>query len=166
MKRVMIIGCSGAGKSTLARELAQRTGLPVIHLDREHWRPGWVEPPELEWQSRVAQLAGQPEWIIDGNYGSTLKTRLARADTVILLDFPRWRCLWGIFRRIRASYGRTRDDMAAGCPEKLDLEFLKWVWNWRRNSRPRTLALLDEFSGRVHILRSPSEVKFFLTASV
>jgi len=44
MERVMIIGCAGAGKSTLARKLGAITGLPVIHLDREHWRPGWVEP--------------------------------------------------------------------------------------------------------------------------
>jgi len=32
VKRVAVVGSGGAGKSTLARELGQRTGIPVIHL--------------------------------------------------------------------------------------------------------------------------------------
>jgi adenylate kinase family enzyme len=40
MRRVLVIGISGAGKSTFARELAARIGLPLIHLDKEFWRPG------------------------------------------------------------------------------------------------------------------------------
>jgi adenylate kinase family enzyme len=52
MKRVLVIGSGGAGKSTFSRRLGERTGLEVIHLDVEHWRPGWVEPPKEEWPSR------------------------------------------------------------------------------------------------------------------
>ncbi|MEO9901595.1 isopentenyl transferase family protein [Nisaea sp.] len=44
MNRVLILGCPGAGKSTAARSLAKITGLPVIHLDRHYWEPGWVRP--------------------------------------------------------------------------------------------------------------------------
>lgn len=40
MRRVLVIGASGAGKSTFAARMGQRTGLPVIHLDREYWQPG------------------------------------------------------------------------------------------------------------------------------
>ena len=45
MKRVMIVGQPGAGKSTIARQIGQRTGLPVVHIDKIHWMPGWVERP-------------------------------------------------------------------------------------------------------------------------
>jgi adenylate kinase family enzyme len=49
MQRVAIIGSRGAGKSTLARKLGGILGLPVIHLDKEYWQPGWTEPPKAEW---------------------------------------------------------------------------------------------------------------------
>lgn len=42
MRRVMIVGHPGSGKSTLARAMGERTGLPVVHIDQIHWRPGWV----------------------------------------------------------------------------------------------------------------------------
>ncbi|MFX8106590.1 AAA family ATPase, partial [Acinetobacter baumannii] len=77
MRRVVVIGCSGAGKSTLARRLGERTGLPVVHLDREDWRPGGGEPPRGDWRARVAALAADESWIMDGQYGGTLDLRLA-----------------------------------------------------------------------------------------
>lgn len=43
--RIMVIGSGGAGKSTFARELAKRTGLPLIHLDMHHWRLLFRESP-------------------------------------------------------------------------------------------------------------------------
>ena len=70
MRRVLVIGISGAGKSTFARELAARIGLPLIHLDKEFWRPGWVTTQQPQWRARVAALAAQDTWIIDGNYGA------------------------------------------------------------------------------------------------
>jgi adenylate kinase family enzyme len=51
-RRILVIGCSGAGKSTLAWAIANRHQLPLIHLDRFFWRPGWVAPSEPEWMRR------------------------------------------------------------------------------------------------------------------
>ena len=53
-----IIGPSGAGKSTLARQLGAITGLPVVHLDREFWRAGWVPTPDAEWDERLGEPSG------------------------------------------------------------------------------------------------------------
>ncbi len=52
-ERILIIGPSGSGKSTLAITLSGLTGLPVIHLDKEFWQPGWVLPNGIEWQITV-----------------------------------------------------------------------------------------------------------------
>jgi adenylate kinase family enzyme len=67
MERVLVIGSPGSGKSTLATELAQRTGLPLIHLDQQYWRAGWIEPDKGDWATEVEALIAGERWIIDGN---------------------------------------------------------------------------------------------------
>ncbi len=95
MKRVLIIGPCGSGKSTLACELAPRMGLPLVHMDQLGWQAGWVETEKAELNARLAAAVAEDEWLIEGNYGSTLAPRLERADTVIYLDFPIRLCLGG-----------------------------------------------------------------------
>lgn len=162
MQRVLILGCSGAGKTTLANELSRRTGLPVIHLDTEFFQPGWTEPDKQEWAAKVEELAARTQWIMDGNFLDAAAPRLARADTVIFLDFPRWRCVWGIVRRTARYLGRTRPDIPAGCVESIDVAFYRYVWTWRTKYRARVLALLNEFGGDTVILKLPKDAYQFL----
>lgn len=115
-RRIAVLGSSGAGKSTLSVALGAATGLPVVHLDKEHWQPGWTEPDRDTWNARLAELAAAPEWIIDGQYGASLCVRLERADLAIFLDLPTSLCLWRVGRRILGSYGRVRPDMAMDAP--------------------------------------------------
>ena len=163
MKRVLIIGSAGAGKSTLARTLGSLLHLPVIHLDAIYWQPGWVETGKEEWQRTVAGLAQQETWIMDGNYSGTLATRIAAADAVIFLDFPRWLCLWRILRRRMHYAGRTRPDMGPGCSERVTWEFLRWAWNYPARSRPGVRRLLQEHGARkiIRVLSSPARVRRF-----
>jgi len=168
MKKVLIIGPGGAGKSTIARRLGQLLQIEVFHLDRHYWQPGWVEPPKNIWQARVEQLLSRESWIIDGNYSGTLSTRLQACDTVIFLDLSRVLCVWRIIRR-RLKYRKmNRPDMADGCEERFSLEFLSWIWNYSRRSRPKVLALLkaNEETKQIVWLRSRIEVEQFLTSTI
>lgn len=160
----MIIGSGGAGKSTLARELGSILGLEVIHLDTLYWHPGWVETPKLEWQSIIQDLTLRESWIMDGNYSGTLDIRLAIADTVIFLDFPRMLCLWRVIKRSWQYAGQSRPDMASGCPERLTWEFLKFVWTYPITRLPNILNKLSQLppNQQVIILRKPEEVREFL----
>jgi adenylate kinase family enzyme len=164
MRRVSIIGSGGAGKSTLARKLGEITGLPVVHLDSEFWRPGWTETPKDEWRSRVEGLIEGEKWIIDGNFGGTMEIRLGAADTVILLDFPRMLCTYRAVKRAVIYRNRTRPDMGPGCNEKLDLEFLRWVWQFPGKTLARIENRLERLGPDVRVVRlhSPREVEIFL----
>lgn len=164
MQRVLVIGSGGSGKTTLARRLGARLGLAVVHLDALYWRAGWVEPPREVWRERVAELARREAWVMDGNYSGTLEQRLAACDTVVFLDLPRTLCLWRVLKRGLTYHGRSRPDMAAGCPERLTLDFLLWVWRYPARSRPKVLRLLAAHAEgrRVVRLRSRAEVEEFL----
>lgn len=160
----MILGCCGAGKSTLARQLHQKTKLPLIHLDKEYWQPNWVETEPEIWKNKIHEFAQKSAWIMDGNYGGTVDIRLQSADTIIYLDRSRWLCLYRVLKRIVIHYGKTRADMNEGCKERFDWEFIKYVYYFYDKKRPKTLAQISKFSSskQVFILNSDKAVRRFL----
>jgi len=164
MKRILILGSAGAGKTVLARQLGARLDLPIIHLDRHFWLPGWQCVSGNSWPDIVQELTLGECWIIDGNYRSTLDMRLDACDTAIFLDFPRTLCLAHAFKRLVQYRNRSRADIGPGCQERLDWNFVKWIWSFPERSRPEMLAKLDRARSRKHviILKSPAAVTAFL----
>jgi adenylate kinase family enzyme len=113
-RRVLVTGMAGSGKSMFSRTLAAKTGLPVIHLDRHYWKPGWVAPSEPEWREKQRDLLAGDSWIADGNYSGSLDLRLERADTVVFLDTPWWVCAKrALLRGVRKPAG----EMPEGCDD-------------------------------------------------
>ncbi|WP_145155091.1 P-loop NTPase family protein [Pseudomonas oryzihabitans] len=138
MRRIVILGNAGSGKSTLARQLGKHLKLPVVHLDRLFWEPGWAEPDAEQFRSRVRSALVTDSWVCEGNYARrTFDLRLGRTDLIIWLDTPRLTCFLRVV--IRSALNRPRPDLPDGCTEKLDREFfafLRYVWNFDRDSRP------------------------------
>ncbi len=144
---------------------AAKLDLPLIHLDALYWQPGWTEMPKDQWRAVIDGLCERDAWVMDGNYGGTLYRRLSACDTVIFLDLPRSVCVWRTLKRRWQFRHHLRPDMGPGCPERLDWQFLRWVWNYRRDRRPGILAKLERLSAdgkRVIILRSVADVDLFL----
>ena len=146
MQRVLVMGSSGSGKSTFARRLSALTGIPTVSIDALFWKPGWVESDKYDFERRMIEVAREPRWIMDGNYTRNGAGELRRelSDTIIWFDLPRSTCMLGILGRIAGSYGQVRPEMAAGCPEKIDLEFFRYVWTYREQQRPK---LVEYFEG-------------------
>lgn len=162
MQRVAVVGSGGAGKTTFSERLGALVGLPVVHLDRHFWRPGWEASEREEWRRSQAELLAGESWIADGNYSSTLDLRLERADTVIVLGASRWRCLWRVVRRSLAHRGQELQ--APGCPERLDREFLRYVWRYPTDARPRLDAAIARHRAALTVveLSTPRAVEAYL----
>ncbi|MHA2003191.1 MAG: DNA topology modulation protein [Candidatus Thorarchaeota archaeon] len=164
MKRVLVLGPSGSGKSTFAEKLADLLSVPCIHLDTHYWKPNWVETPREEWFEVVRELISQESWVMDGNYSSTLEMRIRRADTAIFLDVPRRLSFWRVFKRRVMHRGQVRPELASGCYEKIDFDFIKWIWNYPKRSRPVVEKILSENSDgkSIRILKNSKESSEFL----
>lgn len=102
---------------------------------------------------------------MEGNYAAaTFASRLPRADLIVVIEQPRRVCMRRVLWRSLTQWGRSRPDMAPGCPERFDVVFLRYVWNYRRNSAPKIDALLEQAAPAAPIvrLRSDAEIARFL----
>lgn len=141
MKKVIIIGCPGSGKSTFARALHKKTRIPLFYLDMMYWNSDKTTVSKEVFRERLRKVLSEDEWIIDGNYGSTMDMRMAECDTVFFLDYCTDICISGIKDRM----GKTRPDMPWIETEE-DAEFLEFIRNYNTESRPKVLELLNKYS--------------------
>lgn len=127
--RIAIVGPPGSGKSTLARHLGAIYDLPVHHLDRHFWRPGWRKVPDSERAAILDELLAGDKWIIEGSYLHCQADLIAAADQVIVLATPRLVCLWRVFKRHWASGERA--DLLDGCRDRLSVAAMWKILTWR-----------------------------------
>ncbi len=163
--RILVIGCSGGGKSTLSQRIARRFGLTYVSIDRDVlWLPGWVQRGKPEQNRLLVAFSAGERWIMDGTNTSTFDIRVPRSDLVIWVRMPRWLCIWGILSRWITNRGGTRPEMAPGCPEKIDLDFIRFVWTWEKVYGPRVLAgLAAHAAGKpVLMLKSRAQMRDLL----
>lgn len=167
MNRVMVIGVSaGVGKSTFARALGKLTKIGVTHLDRLYWKSGWVEASAEEFSSAQREIVKRDQWIIEGNYTSTIDIREPHADTVIYLELPLRVCLYRVVKRRIQYHGKTREDLTEGCPEKIDWAFIKFILTTYGRRKRKMLERMQRYANEgktVHHLKSSAQIQGFLS---
>lgn len=160
MKKIMVIGCPGSGKSTFSRTLHKLTDIPLFHLDIMNWNSDRTTVDKAVFRERLSNTIQKDEWIIDGNYGSTIELRLQACDTVIFLDYPLNVCLDGIKER----RGKKRTDMPwIENVNEEDAEFIEFIKNYNSQSRPKVMELLSKYSHKhIYIFKNRNEADEFL----
>ena len=164
--KIAIIGYSGAGKSTLAQKLSQFYSIPKLHMDTLQFQPGWQDS-DRDWMKTEMKnfLTNHSDWVIDGNYSwCYYEERMLKADQIIFLNFSPWTCLLRAFKRYLKYRGQVRKSMAAGWPERFDLEFIRWIlWDGRtKTAKERYQRVQETYPEKVIVLRSQKEIDHFL----
>ena len=158
MRKVIVIGCPGSGKSTVSRALHNKTSIPLYHLDMMYWNADKTTVEKSVFLERLSAVLEKDEWIIDGNYGSTMELRMVACDTVIFLDYPLKICLDGIKER----RGKPRSDMPWIETEE-DAEFIEFIKNYEEQQKPKVLELLKKHSDKsIIIFKSREQADAFL----
>ena len=159
MKKIMVIGCPGSGKSTFSRALHKRTGIPLFHLDMLYWNKDKTTVEKHVFLKLLSEIFQKNEWIIDGNYASTLELRLKECDTVIFLDFPQDICINGIKER----KGKAHSDIPWISNEEDNLKLIEFAKSYNLQCRPEIFELLDKYSHKnIYILKNRDEADKFL----
>jgi adenylate kinase family enzyme len=153
-KRIVVVGRAGSGKTSTAMRLGAEHGLPVVHLDRLAWGPGWRLVDVGQFDALQDELVLGNEWVLDGGYlGSRgWHARLRRADLVVITEAPLPVCLWRIVRRSMRRSPDRRPDLPEGCDEEFSLYFVWWTIGWRWRHR-RLHAEIREKRPDVEITR-------------
>lgn len=141
MKRVLVLGCPGSGKTYFSKRLAQKTNLPLVHIDNIYWNKDKVSCSREELINRLKPILAQEEWILDGNYHQTLELRLERCTDVFFLNLPREVCVRGMKERI----GVVRDDIPWVESEEDAEELIEWTKDYEEKTRPIELELLKKY---------------------
>ena len=158
--KIIITGCCGSGKSTLSRKLADRTGLPLYHLDMIWWRPDETHIPREEFDRILGELTAGERWIIEGDYSRTYELQLRACDTLIFLDYDEQTCMTGLRQRV----GQKRSDIP-WVEQRLEQELVDMVFSYRQDKRPKLLALLAQYpEKRVIVFHTRAEADAWLEA--
>lgn len=158
MKKIIVIGCPGSGKSTFSKALHKITGIPLFHLDMLFWNKDKTTVEKSVFLEKLSEIIKTDEWIIDGNYASTMEFRLKECDTVVFLDLPSDICLNGIKER----RGKARSDIPWIETEE-DAEFTDFIKNYNSQNRPQVIKLLNEYSYKnIFIFKNRDEAEEFL----
>lgn len=159
MRRILVIGNGGAGKSTLSRAVGQMLSLPVVHLDRLWWLPGWVNRTAEEFDALLSKELAKPAWIMDGNYRRTFSWRLRYADFCAVLDVDDETCLCNAKERAEKYAGRSRPDMADGCIERVADDFVEWIGQYREKVLPEMPDILKESGVPYRVFSSSAQAE-------
>ncbi|KNY10260.1 AAA family ATPase [Achromobacter piechaudii] len=125
--RICILGPSNSGKSTLAEAISRKRGMPAIHLDQLFHLPhtDWQPRPKDEFLRLHDEAIQQEQWVMDGNYTSSIGPRLERATGLILLDLPTATSLFRYFRR--TLFERDRRGALAGSKDSVKWDMIHHI---------------------------------------
>ena len=123
-----------------------------------YWKEDKTIIPKNIFLEQLSNILKKNEWIIDGNYSSTMELRIQKCDTIIFLDYPTDVCLQGIKERL----GKKRTDIPWAETEE-DLEFIEFIKTYNLKQKPQVIELLKTYNDKnIFIFNNRKEADEFL----
>lgn len=141
--KFLIVGNIGSGKSTLARALAERSGLPVLELDRLHDGGDAPRPDPAAVRARLEGFCNASrDWIVADTAGHLVQATLAWQPELLFLNPGPVVCL-------RNCRERSLDSRAAA--QRLPEQLQRVADYYRRDADENSLqthrAIYDNYQG-------------------
>ena len=110
----------------------------------------------------MASLVQQASWIMDGTYESSLDLRIPHADSIILIENSRWKCLWRAVKRRATIDDQRRPDAPDG--QTLEYAFLRYIWQYPSVTRPFVHQCLQQYGAEKPVveLKGSGQIQRFL----
>lgn len=162
--KIQVVGYSSSGKSTFSKRLSKHYHIDVLHIDKIFFGPNWEQRNKKKIEDEIHEFMKKDQWIIDGQYRKIATDRYEVSDKLFLFDFNRFKCLYGaILRRIK-YHNKSRDSIADGCKERLNLSFIWWILFSGRKKDSKALMKLykEKYKHKVVIFKNRRQVDKYL----
>lgn len=134
-KKIMIFGRPGSGKSTFAKQIHLANHYyDLIHMDKLMWLEGWRLRPREDFLKDLNNYTAHSSWILEGASLRAVSSTYDKCDIVIFLSIPKYKCLFRIIKRKFLSRTQPSDKLE-GFREKVDLDFIQYLWNYQRKAK-------------------------------
>jgi adenylate kinase family enzyme len=165
--KIIIYGFSGSGKSTLSKLIAKEYELPILHVDKILYNPGWERKTKDESREIMAKfLNAHKNWVIDGNGNSLFfDERMKMADKIIFMNFSRWTCFKQAKQRYKEYKDKPRESRPEGCEEKFNFSFIWWIlFSGRATKRVKKFkSILKTLPEKIIVLKNRKDVKHLIS---
>lgn len=158
--RIIVIGCPGSGKSYFSKRLGKKLNYNIYYLDVLYWKPNWVPCSREEFQEKLDKIYKEDNFIIDGNYQSTLAERFNIVDKIFFLDIPEEICI----KQEAKRRGSKRDDLPDYLVEEYDPEFIEYIKNFKNDGRVIIQELISQYKDKKEIIifKNKDEIEQYL----
>lgn len=158
--KIRIIGCSGSGKTYFAERLSEKHNIPHYDLDDIQWDNSQnsygVQMPVEKRNQMLHAILQQPEWIIDGVYYAWVQRSFEEADTIYVLDMPKYLYKFRILKR----FIKRKIGLEKGKKETLKSvsNLLKWTDTFQNTNMKDIIRILEPHKDKVVFIKKKSEI--------
>ena len=154
--KIWILGGGGSGKTTFAKRLAEKSKLPLYHLDHTAYSKNFkIKYNEKRRDNKLKEISNKKRWIIEGANSSEWVLRgIEKAELIIALEV-------GTLKRFFRTIKRHVLEKKWGEKDSL-LQLLYWVVIYPFKGKRRHKKMIERCHADLVVLKNNNQINKFL----